>query len=439
MFHYYLQLAWLSCKKTWGLTLLMVLAIALGIGASMTTITVNYLMSANPIPQKSSQLFYVQLDGWDPAEPYFDNGDPPEQLTYRDATALWQAQKAPRQALMSGTAAVIEPQSAGGKDLRPFVANGRATTGDFFPMFDVPFLYGQGWDRNADQKQDLVVVINRALNERLFGGSDATGQLLRVAGKDFRIVGVLDHWQPRPKFYDISTGAFHDSEEFFVPFSLIASQLLERSGNTNCWKPVESGFQAFLDSECVWTQLWVELPDATAVGQYQSFIDAYAEQQHQFGRFARPKNNRLSDVMQWLEQRQVVSEDASMMMALALMFLAVCLLNTVGLLLAKFLGKASEIGLRQALGASRRDLFIQHLIEAGCVGLAGGLLGLGLSYLGLLAVRNLYGDWMRDLAVLDLNMVLLAMLLALVSSLLAGLYPTWRACQVQPSQQLKAQ
>ena len=67
------------------------------------------------------------------------------------------------------------------------------------------------------------------------------------------------------------------------------------------------------------------------------------------------------------------------------------------------------------------------------------MLGLALSYLGLAAVRNLYGDWMRDLAVLDLNMVMLAMLLALVSSLLAGLYPTWRACQVQPSQQLKAQ
>lgn len=436
MFSYYLKLAWLSSKRTWGMSLLMVLAIALGIGAAMTTITVNYLMSANPIPHKSDQLFYVQLDAWDPNNPYFDNGDPPDQLTYRDATTLWQAKKAPRQSIATGAAAVIEPAD---KAALPFMAQGRANSADFFPMFDVPFLYGSGWDEQADLKKEFVVVINSEINERLFGGKDSTGQTLRLAGKDFRIIGVIKRWQPQPRFYDISTGAFQDSEEFFVPFSLMAEQVIGHSGNNNCWKPTESGFKAYLDSECIWTQLWVELPTQADVQQYQSYIDAYADEQHKFGRFARTRNNQLSDVMTWLEQREVVSEDASMMMAMALMFLIVCLLNTVGLLLAKFLGKASEIGVRQALGASRRDLFLQHLVESGCIGLVGGLLGLVLAWLGLEAVKSMYGDWMAELAVLDLNMVLLAILLAIGSSILAGLYPTWRACQVQPSQQLKAQ
>jgi putative ABC transport system permease protein len=95
--------------------------------------------------------------------------------------------------------------------------------------------------------------------------------------------------------------------------------------------------------------------------------------------------------------------------------------------------------LRQALGASRRDLFAQYLTEAGCIGLAGGLLGLLLAWLGLQGVQLLYGDSMKGLAELDWMMVVLALLLALLSSLLAGLYPTWRACSVQPSQQLKSQ
>ena len=436
MFSYYLKLALLSCKRTWGMTLLMVLAIALGIGAAMTTVTVNYLMSANPIPQKSDQLFYVQLDNWEPNNPFFDNGDPPDQLTYRDATYLWQAKKAPRQVIMSGMAAVVEPKD---KDALPFMVTGRASSADFFPMFDVPFLYGSGWDGAADEKKELVVVINAELNERLFGGRDSTGETLRLAGKDFRISGVMARWDPKPKFYDITTGPFEDVEEVFVPFSLITEQFFDRSGNTNCWKPTESGFQAFLDSECIWTQLWVELPTSADREAYQSFINAYTAEQHKFGRFARQDNNKLSDVMTWLEQRQVVSDDASMMMAMALMFLAVCLLNTVGLLLAKFLGKASEIGVRQALGASHNDLFLQHLVESGVIGLAGGVLGLLLAWLGLEAVKAMYGDWIRDLAVLDLNMVLLAIALAISSSILAGLYPTWRACQVQPSQQLKAQ
>lgn len=436
MFSYYLKLAYLSCKRTWGMTLLMVCAIGLGIGASMTTITVNYLMSANPIPQKSEQLFFVQMDSWEPNNPYNDDGDAPEQLTYRDATYLWQAQKAKRQSIQTGMAAVIEPAD---KEVLPFMVQGRANSADFFPMFDVPFLYGSGWDHQADLKKERVIVINAELNERLFGGKDSTGQTVRMAGEDYKITGVMGRWNPKPRFYDTSTGSFNDVEEVFVPFSLITEQKFSRSGNTNCWKPTESGFQAFLDSECIWVQLWVELPTAQDKEAYFSFMNAYAKEQHQYGRFARTENNKLRDVMQWLEYAEVVSDDASMMMAMSLMFLLVCLLNTVGLLLAKFLGKASEIGVRQALGASRNDLFIQHLIESGCIGLAGGLLGLILALLGLEAIKVMYGDWIRDLAQLDFTLVAMAIGLAIVSALLAGLYPTWRACQVQPSVQLKSQ
>ncbi|HAD47619.1 MAG TPA: ABC transporter substrate-binding protein, partial [Idiomarina sp.] len=70
MFFYYCRLAWLSIRRNPVLSTLMMAAIALGIGAAMTTLTINYLMSANPIPGKSEQLFYVQLDSWDPNQPY---------------------------------------------------------------------------------------------------------------------------------------------------------------------------------------------------------------------------------------------------------------------------------------------------------------------------------------------------------------------------------
>ena len=71
MFSYYLKLGWLSIRRNPFLSVLMIAAIAVGIGASMTTITINYVMSSNPIPQKSDHLFYVQLDSWDPN----DQGD----------------------------------------------------------------------------------------------------------------------------------------------------------------------------------------------------------------------------------------------------------------------------------------------------------------------------------------------------------------------------
>jgi putative ABC transport system permease protein len=436
MFAYYLRLAWLSIRQSYGLSLLMVLAIGLGIGAAMTTVTVNYLMSANPIPTKSTQLFYVQLDNWDPHQPANDNGDPPDQLTYRDSTALWAANKAYRQVVQAQMGTVVEPE---GKDSLPFQVSGRANSADFFAMFEVPFLYGSGWDRVADESMQQVVVLSQSLNDRLFGGRDSVGEKVKLAGDYYQVVGVIAHWQPMPRFYDVTTGAFNDVEELFVPFSLLTQEKIGRNGNTNCWKPSGEGFQAFLNSECVWTQFWVELRNDAEKQDYLTFLNAYVSEQKKLGRFERPVNNRLSDVMQWLENQQVVAQDASLMMVMSLMFLLVCLLNTIGLLLAKFLSKAPQIGLRQALGASRQDLFAQYLTEAGCIGIAGGVLGLILAWLGLQGVQSLYGDEMKGLAQLDLAMVGLAMLLALVSSLLAGLYPTWRACTVQPSQQLKSQ
>jgi putative ABC transport system permease protein len=123
---------------------------------------------------------------------------------------------------------------------------------------------------------------------------------------------------------------------------------------------------------------------------------------------------------------------------LAFGYLLVCLLNTVGLLLAKFLRRSSEIGVRRALGASRRAIFAQCLVEAGTVGLAGGVLGLGFALLGLWAVRQQPSSY-NALAHLDVSMLLATFVIAIVASLLAGLLPAWRACQVAPAIQLKSQ
>jgi putative ABC transport system permease protein len=114
----------------------------------------------------------------------------------------------------------------------------------------------------------------------------------------------------------------------------------------------------------------------------------------------------------------------------------------VGLLLAKFLNAAPIAGVRRALGASRRDIFWQHLTESGVVALAGGLVGSLLGVAGIWALRAWYSrfeeDALRALPI-DPNNFLLAVLIAVAAGLLAGLYPAWRIGRAAPASYLKVQ
>ncbi len=438
MFAYYCDLALRSFKRNKVLTALMVLAIALGIGASMTTLAVFHILSGDPIPAKSSKLFYVQLD---PAamDGFIAGEEPSEQVTRFDAEALLRDKRGDRQAFMTGGNVGIEPQTSG---MDPFYADSRYTTADFFDMFATPFLYGSGWSKAQDDRRERVVVISKDLNDKVFGGGNSVGKTLRVNMHDFRILGVLDEWRPTPRFYDMNSDRYGELEQVFLPFTVSRDLDMDRSGSMDCWDDDKVSDDpegnTGVNQPCVWLQYWVQLDTPAKAEEYRRYLTNYSDQQRASGRYQRPTNVRLRNVMEWLDHNKVVPGDVRLQMWLAFGFLLVCLLNTVGLLLAKFLRRSSEIGVRRALGASRRAIFAQCLIEAGAVGLAGGILGLGLAWLGLWAVRQQPASY-AELAHLDPVMLVTTFVLAILASLLAGLLPAWRACQVAPAIQLKSQ
>ena len=120
--------------------------------------------------------------------------------------------------------------------------------------------------------------------------------------------------------------------------------------------------------------VWVELDSADKAAAYSRRSScSYSAGAAPAGRFERPPNVRLRDVMEWLDYKKVVPSDVRLQTWIALGFLLVCLINTVGLLLTKFLRRSAEIGVRRALGASKRSIFVQLLVEAGMIGLVGGV------------------------------------------------------------------
>jgi putative ABC transport system permease protein len=437
---YYLHLALRSLKRNVILTALMIAAIGVGIGASMTTLTIFRAMSGDPIPQKSSQLFAVQIGNWDPQRPRSIEGDPEglqPQLTYIDAMALMKAHAALRQTAMYATGFALTPANP---EVRPFQVQTRATYADFFPMFQVPFRYGGPWTAAADDDHADVVVISQELNDKVFNGANSVGKTLNLDGHDYRVVGVTQHWSPTPKFYDLNNNQFGESEELYVPLTRAIDGQMLNFGNYNCSGDIgEPGWEGRLRSECVWFQFWAELPSAEAVARYRTYLNNYVSDQQHAGRFRWLPRTRLRDVREWLDYQKVVTTSARILVLVSFSFLFVCLLNAMGLMLAKIMGRSVDIGVRRALGASRYAIFGQCLIEAAVIGLAGAILGLVLTALGLWGLRALLSEEVSRLTHFSIADVSIAVGLSLAAALLAGLYPTWRAAQVQPAWQLKAQ
>ena len=440
MFGYYLDLALRSLKRNKVLTALMVLAIAVGIGASMTTLTVMHILSGDPLPGKSAHLYYPQVDPTPNDSYYGHNKHPLPMMDDRSAVDLWSAHRADRQALVVDSSVKVRSPDA---NLPPLMLGMTSTTADFFPMFGVPFEYGGAWTPAADAAHARVAVISSNLNAKLFGGRDSVGKTLRLKDSYVRIVGVLKPWRPIPRFYSVAGGVgannqgadpYARPEDVFTPYF---TGLEINDGNFQqytCWSipPVPGHLE---NSPCVWVSLWVQLDSAAKVAAYRDFIANYARQQKALGRFQQT-DTRMLDLMGWLDAEQVIPSDAALQMWIAFAFLAICLFNAVGLLLAKFMRRSGEIGVRRALGATRHSVFAQCLAEAGLIGFIGGIGGWLLTLLGLWLVRRQPTPY-ADLVHMDALMFVMTFVLAIAVSLFAGALPALRASRIAPALQLK--
>jgi putative ABC transport system permease protein len=440
MLGYYIDLARGSLKRTPVLTALMVLAIGLGIGASMTMLTVLHVMTEDPLPGRSAHLYVPHLDPLPSSyQQPEDSPEPNDSLTWPDAMALLHAHRADRQVAIAGGTLLLTPQRAG---LQPFNINGRYATSDFFAMFGVPFVEGSGWTAADDAAHAHVVVLAESLARKLFGVANPVGQTVELgnnasAPSGFRVVGVTRDWAPRPLFYEDSAGKpYSDADKFFLPLSAAVDLKPQFNGNFMGWGR-GSGEGWRTSPRISWLQFWVQLDTLAQAAAYRQFLVDYSAEQKKLGRFERPATNaKLYGMMDWLRHENLVPDDVKLQTWLALGFLGVAMLNIVALLLAKFLRRSGEISVRRAMGARKRDIFVQFGIESALVGVAGGVLGLGIAQIGLWSIRQRPDDY-AHLASMDPSMLVGTVVLAIIASVLAGLLPAWRACRVHPALQLK--
>jgi putative ABC transport system permease protein len=147
---------------------------------------------------------------------------------------------------------------------------------------------------------------------------------------------------------------------------------------------------------------------------------------------------RAYNVREWLDYMHVAPDQLRVATWVAIGFLVVCMVNAMALMLARSSRRAAEFSLRRALGASRRNLFLQGIWESLLVGVAGAAVGLLWTWAGLGVLRGLVPEAIIITTRLQPAVVALTVASAIGVTLLTGIYPAWRASRTAGAMRLKS-
>jgi putative ABC transport system permease protein len=387
-----------SARTLWknpGLTLTVLLTLALGIGANTAIFTVDYATLLAPMPYpEPDQLVVV----WSKIQT-FHNG-----ISAGDFTD-WKRENSSFQDINAFTGGSFNIAS---KD-QPENIDGRQVTAGFYKMFGRPFLLGRDFlPEEGVAGRDHVVILTHKLWAHLGSDPKLVGQSMRINGEPYTVVGVLS-----PGLDDRS------DSQLAVPL---------------VFKPEQ------INHDFHWLLSIARLKPGVTVQQAQADMDSVAthiakdnpKSNKGWGVFVEPlKNDFLPS-----ERKQTLW---LLLGAVAFILLIACV-NVANLLLARGLARQKELAVRSALGASRRTIFEQLITESLLLAIVGGLLGIGVGYAMLQAlIAIMPRGTLPDEADLTLNLPILFFTLAAttLAGLLFGSAPAWYASRVDPGEALK--
>jgi putative ABC transport system permease protein len=381
--------------KNPGFTLAVALTLALGIGASTAIYTVVYatLIAKMPYPDPD-QLVMV----WLRIEGNRNGASVGDFLDWQQQSHVFQGLKA-----FSGTSF-----NMAGKE-QPEMVRAQFATPGMYSMMGTRFMLGRDIlpEEGVDGKDHVVTLTNR-IWRRLGADPNIVGKTITLDQKPYTVVGVWAPGQPDRLGWDL-----------VVPM---------------VFKPAQ------MNHDFHWFVVMGRLKPGVTLEQANADMKAVAAHVAE----ANPKSNKGFSASVEPLQNDFLDENTKLALWLMLgavgFVLLIACANIANLLLARGTTRQREVAIRSAVGASRRDVFIQFVMESLVLAFVGGALGIGLGYAILRGfIHFMPQDTLPSEADLRLNapVLLVSILATTLAGLLAGCAPAWYASRVDPAESLK--
>jgi putative ABC transport system permease protein len=378
-----------------GLTLTVLLTLAVGIGANTAIFTVDYATLLAPLPYpQPDQLVMV----WSKIQTYHNGVSAGDFLDWKQQNTVFQDLCA-----WSGASFNLATKD------KPEYVNGNQETYSMLQMLGEPLFMGRYFlPEEGVAGRDHVVVLTHKLWVKLGANPNIIGTTLRMDGAPYTVVGVQ-----RAGIFD------RQGAQLTVPL---------------VFKPEQ------VNHDFHWLLVMGRLKPGVTLKQAQQNMDAVTAHIAQ----VYPKSDKGWDsYVEGLKNDFLPKERIKMLWlllgAVGFVLLIACV-NVANLLLARGMARQKELAVRGALGASRTTIFTQLLTESLILALAGGATGVGMGYAMLQGlVAAMPRDTLPSEADLRLNIpILLFTLVATTAAgLLAGSAPAWYASRVDPAETLK--
>jgi putative ABC transport system permease protein len=296
-----------------------------------------------------------------------------------------------------------------GRDTR---VNVSGVTANFFDVRNLGVEIGDALTENDFDTSARVAVLGSETAEDLFpDGEYPIGNRIRIQGIQYEVIGVLESKG--------SVGAFNEDENVYIPLSTAQSRLYARRTRSN---------------ERAVDIVYVEAVNEGAMDDATQQIKDLLRERHDIA-YQAEDDFRVVSQTDILDAFNTITSAMTLFLgAIAGISLVVGGIGIMNIMLVSVTERTREIGIRKAVGALKRDILLQFLIESLTLSLIGGLLGILLGAL----VSNLIGRLSEDLTpVIHAATVLLASGFAAAVGLIFGIYPAWRASNLHPIEALR--